>query len=64
MKKLRLKRWVVNVIVIISVLLLILLGAECENTMTFITSKISAMFVLFLNYKILDEFTNLTDKEF
>lgn len=62
MKKLRLKRWVVNVIVIISVLLLILLGAECENTMTFITSKISVMFVLFLNYKILDKFTDFTEE--
>lgn len=62
MKKLRLKKWVVNVIVIISVLLLILLGAECENTMTFITSKISVMFVLFLNYKILDEFTDFTEE--
>lgn len=64
MKKLRLKRWVVNVIMVISVLLLVLLGAECDSTFTFITSKISVMFVLFLNYKILDEFTNLTDKEF
>lgn len=62
MKKLRLKKWVVNVIMIISVLLLILLGAECENTMTFITSKISVMFVLFLNYKILDKFTDFTEE--
>lgn len=62
MKKLRLKKWVVNVIVIISVLLLILLGAECENMMTFITSKISVMFVLFLNYKILDKFTDFTEE--
>jgi Mg2+/citrate symporter len=64
MKKLRLKKWVVNVIVIISVLLFILLGAECENTMTFITSKISAIFLLYLNYKILDKFTDFIDKEF
>lgn len=62
MKKLRLKKWVVNVIMIISVLLLILLGAECENTMTFITSKISVMFFLFLNYKILDKFTDFTEE--
>lgn len=64
MKKLKLKKWVVNLIVIMSLFLIILLGAECENTMTFIASKISVMFVLFLNYKILDKFTNLTDKEF
>lgn len=64
MKRLRLKKWVVNVIVIISVLMLVLLGAECNSTFTFITSKISVMFILFLNYKILDKFTNLTDKEF
>lgn len=62
MKKLRLKKWVVNVIMIISVLLLILLGAECENTMIFITSKISVMFILFLNYKILDKFTDFTEE--
>ena len=60
MKKLRLKKWVVNVIVIISVLMLVLLGAECDSTLTFITSKISVMFVLFLNYKILDKFTDFT----
>lgn len=64
MKKLKLKKWVINVIVIISMLLLVLLGAECDSTFTFITSKISVMFILFLNYKILDKFTNLTDKEF
>lgn len=62
MKKLKLKKWVVNVIVIISVLLLILLGAECGSTFTFITSKISVMFVLFLNYKILDKFTDFTEE--
>ena len=61
MKKLRLKRWVVNVIVIISVLMLVLLGAECNSTFTFITSKISVMFILFLNYKILDKFTDFTE---
>lgn len=62
MKKLRLKKWVVNVIVIMSVLLLVLLGAECDSTFTFITSKISVMFVLFLNYKILDKFTDFTEE--
>lgn len=62
MKKLRLKKWVVNVIMIISVLLLILLGAECDSTFTFITSKISVMFILFLNYKILDKFTDFTEE--
>lgn len=62
MKKLRLKKWVVNVIVIISVLMLVLLGAECNSTFTFITSKISVMFILFLNYKILDKFTDFTEE--
>ena len=62
MKKLKLKKWVVNVIVIISVFLLILLGAECDSTFIFITSKISVMFVLFLNYKILDKFTDFTEE--
>lgn len=62
MKKLKLKKWVVNLIVIMSVFLIILLGAECENTMTFIASKISVMFVLFLNYKILDKFTDFTEE--
>lgn len=62
MKKLRLKKWVVNVIVIMSVLMLVLLGAECNSTFTFITSKISVMFVLFLNYKILDKFTDFTEE--
>lgn len=62
MKKLRLKKWVVNVIVIISVLMFVLLGAECNSTFTFITSKISVMFVLFLNYKILEKFTDFTEE--
>lgn len=62
MKKLRLKKWVVNVIVIMSVLMLVLLGAECNSTFTFITSKISVMFVLFLNYKILEKFTDFTEE--
>lgn len=62
MKKLKLKKWVVNVIVIMSVLLLVLLGAECNSTFTFITSKISVMFILFLNYKILDKFTDFTEE--
>lgn len=62
MKKLRLKKWVVNFIVIMSVLILVLLGAECNSTFTFITSKISVMFILFLNYKILDKFTDFTEE--
>ena len=62
MKKLKLKKWVINVIVIISMLLLVLLGAECDSTFTFITSKISVMFILFLNYKILDKFTDFTEE--
>lgn len=62
MKKLRLKKWVVNFIVIMSVLMLVLLGAECNSTFTFITSKISVMFILFLNYKILDKFTDFTEE--
>ena len=62
MKKLKLKKWVVNLIVIMSVFLIILLGAECNSTFTFITSKISVMFVLFLNYKILDKFTDFTEE--
>ena len=62
MKKLRLKKWVINVIAIISVLMLVLLGAECDSTLTFITSKISVMFILFLNYKILDKFTDFTEE--
>lgn len=62
MKKLKLKKWVVNFIVIMSVLLLLLLGAECNSTFTFITSKISVMFILFLNYKILDKFTDFTEE--
>ena len=62
MKKLKLKKWVVNFIVIMSVLLLLLLGAECNSTFTFITSKISVLFILFLNYKILDKFTDFTEE--
>lgn len=62
MKKLKLKKWVVNLIVIMSVLMFVLLGAECDSTFTFITSKISVMFVLFLNYKILDKFTDFTEE--
>lgn len=62
MKKLRLKKWVINVIAIISVLMLVLLGAECDSTFIFITSKISVMFILFLNYKILDKFTDFTEE--
>ena len=45
-----------------SVLMLVLLGAECNSTFTFITSKISVMFILFLNYKILDKFTDFTEE--
>lgn len=62
MKKLKLKKWVVNLIVIMSVLMFVLLGAECDSTFTFITSKISVMFILFLNYKILDKFTDFTEE--
>lgn len=64
MKRLRLKKWVINVVVVVSLFLSILLGAECENTTIFILSKIVIMFTLFINYKILYHFTDFVDKEF
>ena len=55
-KKYILKNWVQVALIMIIGLSLVVLGAECENTLIFISSKIIALAVMY-------ESTNLLEKQ-
>lgn len=45
-----------TIITIISIICMIILGAECESMLLFISSKIIAMLVLLINYKLIKKY--------
>lgn len=62
MKKRRLKKWVINLLVIIQFMLFIVLCSECDNLLYFTLSKIIAMFLFLINHTILYRYTDLFEE--
>jgi len=61
MKKRVLKKWLENLIIVIQVILIMLLGAECDNLAIFFISKLIFVSIFLLNHLILCKFTDLFD---
>ena len=56
MKRLVFKKWVNWLILGVAFISAMSLGGECEDTITFIVSKLVALVVLFATYKLLAKF--------
>lgn len=60
-KKLILKKWVEYFIISIQFIMILILGADCNDLNTFILSKIFALLIFYLNHIILMKYTLLGD---
>lgn len=58
MKRLVLKNWVSWLLMGIMVLAFILLGGECEDMSIFVISKVIAMVVMYVCYKLVDTYAS------
>ena len=58
-KKYILKNWVQMLLIVVIGLSLMTLGAECENTLIFISSKIIALAVMYGSTNLLEKQGNL-----
>lgn len=59
MKKRYLKKWVVNLLLIIQVLLVLLLASDTSNLKIFIISKIIMLAIFLINHFILCNYSKL-----
>lgn len=59
MKKRYLKKWVEYILLTIQFMLILILGAESDNFIIFLISKLIALTLLFLNHLILVKYTKL-----
>lgn len=62
MKRIYLKKWVTNLILMIQMLLFIMLGSDCESTTLFITSKIVILLIIYMNHLIIKNYTRLYEE--
>lgn len=62
MKKRKLKRWVINLLMIIQFVIFIVLCSDCDNLLIFTVSKIIAMFLFLINHTILYRYTDLFEE--
>ena len=60
-KRYILKSWVQNLLIVVIGVSLMVLGAECDNTATFIISKVVALVIMMLSTKLLNEQGNILD---
>ena len=59
MKRIYLKKWITNLILMMQMLLFIMLGSDCESTTLFITSKIVILLIMYMNHLIIKNYTRL-----
>ena len=62
MKRIYLKKWITNLILIMQMLLFIMIGSDCESTLLFITSKIAILFIMYMNHLIIKNYTRLYEE--
>lgn len=62
MKRIYLKKWIANLILMMQMLLFIMLGSDCENTTLFITSKIVILLIMYMNHLIIKNYTRLYEE--
>lgn len=62
MKRIYLRKWLTNLIVMIQMLLFIMLGSDCESTSLFIISKIVILLIMYMNHLIIKNYTRLYEE--
>ena len=62
MKRIYLKKWITNLILMMQMLLFIMLGSDCESTCLFITSKIVILLIMYMNHLIIKKYTRLYEE--
>ena len=60
-KKVILKKWVEYLILSVQFILILILGAESDNFIILVLSKIIALLILYMNHKILVKYTRLCE---
>ena len=63
MKKRRLKKWVVNTLIIINFMAILFMSADCDDMTLFIVSKIIALVIFAFNNYLLFKHSNLFEEE-
>ena len=63
MKRIYLKKWITNLILMMQILLFIMLGSDCESTTLFITSKIVILLIIYMNHLIIKNYTRLYEED-
>lgn len=58
-KRVVLKKWVEYILLTIQFMLILILGAESDNFMIFLISKLIALVIFFVNHLILVKYTKL-----
>ena len=56
------KRWVETLLLLITIMAVFFLAAECENTIAFVISKIIACTIIIINYNLLNKYGRLEDE--
>ena len=52
-----LKKWVENILLMIQFMLILILGAESDNTIVFIGSKVIVILLFYMNHLIIERYT-------
>lgn len=52
-----LKKWVENILLMIQFMLILILGAESDNIIVFIGSKVIAILLFYMNHLIIERYT-------
>ena len=56
------KKWVENLLLLITIIAVFFLAAECENTITFVISKLICLSIILINYNLLKKYGRLEDE--
>lgn len=58
-KRVVLKKWLEYFIIFIQFIMILILGADCDNFIIFLISKLIALVIFFVNHLILVKYTRL-----
>ena len=53
------KKWVEYILLTMQCILILILGAECNNFIIFILSKVIALLIIYTNHKLIIKYTRL-----
>ena len=56
------KKWVEYILLTIQCILILILGAECNNFIIFILSKVIALLIIYMNHKLIIKYTRLYER--